>query len=253
MFIRKYWLSVSVVLIAIVATGLYLLQTQHPPEPIVIYKAIDPMPTSQRKTDTVSVGSDTVPPATGPFIQTQALPIEVEAPGDVSATVFDTTAERPIVDTEDIFETNMEAFPDESSKAPADKSEAPTNEQTIKFINSHFERAVDLLDERSRIRKRRKYLRLSNGRTGFTQSPEDKARLDEIKYERYEILRRIGEKVPGAIEVKLFQHPSGRLGLTQYYSPDVFQRELGTVPTGFQKYEAVLGSSLKNQVNLPKQ
>ncbi len=251
MFRRKYWLPAAVALIAIVAIGLYLLQTQPPPEPIVIYKSVDPLPTSEHKTDTVSVGSDTAAPATGPLIQTQTLPIEVENPGNASPTVFETTAERPIVDMEALFETNMEDFPNELRETSEDNTEDPTLKQTIEFINFQLERATDLLYEREEIRKRRNYFRLSDGREGFTQAPEDKARLDEIKYERYEILRSIGEKVPGAIEVKLIRHPSGSLGLTQYYYPDVFQRELGRIPIGFQEYDAVLQPLLTNHVKLP--
>ena len=41
MLIRKYWLPLSVFLIAIIGVGLYLLQTQSPKDPIVIYKAAE--------------------------------------------------------------------------------------------------------------------------------------------------------------------------------------------------------------------
>ena len=41
MFIRKYWLPLSVFLIAIVAVGVYYLQTQPPKEPILIVKPVE--------------------------------------------------------------------------------------------------------------------------------------------------------------------------------------------------------------------
>ena len=52
MFLRKYWLPLSVFLVAIVGVGLYLLATQPPKEPIVIYKPVEPIekPTQQPTT-----------------------------------------------------------------------------------------------------------------------------------------------------------------------------------------------------------
>lgn len=40
MFIRKYWVPISVFLLVICAVGLYILATQPPPDPIVIYKGV---------------------------------------------------------------------------------------------------------------------------------------------------------------------------------------------------------------------
>ena len=52
MFIRKYWLPLSVFLVAIAGIGLYLLATQPPPEPVKIYKVVEPeKPTEQPKTE----------------------------------------------------------------------------------------------------------------------------------------------------------------------------------------------------------
>ena len=53
MFIRKYWLPISVFIVAIVGIGLYLLATQPPKEPIVIYKPVEPIekPTQQPKAE----------------------------------------------------------------------------------------------------------------------------------------------------------------------------------------------------------
>ncbi|MYB92783.1 hypothetical protein F4054_13400 [Candidatus Poribacteria bacterium] len=52
MFIRKYWLPLSVFLVAIAGVGLYLLATQPPKEPIVIYKVVEPeKPTEQPKAE----------------------------------------------------------------------------------------------------------------------------------------------------------------------------------------------------------
>jgi hypothetical protein len=43
MFIRKYWLPLSVFIVAICAVGLYYLQTQPPKAPIKIYKPVEPL------------------------------------------------------------------------------------------------------------------------------------------------------------------------------------------------------------------
>jgi len=52
MFIRKYWLPLSVFIVAIVGIGLYLLATQPPKEPIKIYKVVEPeKPTEQPTTE----------------------------------------------------------------------------------------------------------------------------------------------------------------------------------------------------------
>ena len=58
MFLRKYWLPISVFIVAIVGIGLYLLATQPPKEPIVIYKAVEPIekPPQQPTTAQAPVG-----------------------------------------------------------------------------------------------------------------------------------------------------------------------------------------------------
>ena len=43
MFIRKYWIPISVFIVAIVGIGLYVLSTQPPPEPVKIYKVVEPI------------------------------------------------------------------------------------------------------------------------------------------------------------------------------------------------------------------
>ena len=43
MFIRKYWLPLTVFIVAIVGVGLYLHLTQPPPEPVTIYKPVEPL------------------------------------------------------------------------------------------------------------------------------------------------------------------------------------------------------------------
>ena len=50
MFIRKYWIPLSVLLIAIAAVSVYWTQTRTPKEPIVIYKIVEPLPKSERQT-----------------------------------------------------------------------------------------------------------------------------------------------------------------------------------------------------------
>ena len=60
MFIQKYWLPLSVFVVAVVSVGLYLLATQPPPEPIKIYKAVEPLATpTQAPTTQTPVGEKT--------------------------------------------------------------------------------------------------------------------------------------------------------------------------------------------------
>lgn len=49
MFLRKYWLPLSVFVVAIVGVGLYMLATRPPPETVKIYKTVKPIekPTQQ--------------------------------------------------------------------------------------------------------------------------------------------------------------------------------------------------------------
>ncbi|MDE0400287.1 MAG: hypothetical protein OXL96_21030 [Candidatus Poribacteria bacterium] len=49
MFIRKYWIPLSVFIVAIVGIGLYYLQTRPPKDPIIIYKPVEPLPKSEVK------------------------------------------------------------------------------------------------------------------------------------------------------------------------------------------------------------
>ena len=51
MFLRKYWIPLSVLLIAMCAVSLYWIQTQPPKELIKIYKAVEPLPKSERQTE----------------------------------------------------------------------------------------------------------------------------------------------------------------------------------------------------------
>lgn len=44
MFLRKYWIPLSVFVVAIVGVGLYMLAIQPPKDPIVIYKPVEPLP-----------------------------------------------------------------------------------------------------------------------------------------------------------------------------------------------------------------
>lgn len=41
MFIQKHWVPISVVLLVVCAVGFFILATQPPPEPIIIYKPVE--------------------------------------------------------------------------------------------------------------------------------------------------------------------------------------------------------------------
>ena len=47
MFRRKYWIGLTVFLVAIVGVGLYYLQTRPSKDPIVIIKPVEPLPKSE--------------------------------------------------------------------------------------------------------------------------------------------------------------------------------------------------------------
>ena len=55
MFLRKYWIPISVFIVAIAGVGLYLLATQPPKEPIVIYKPVQPIEKSPTEQPTTQV------------------------------------------------------------------------------------------------------------------------------------------------------------------------------------------------------
>ena len=60
MFLRKDWIPLSVCLVAVVSVGLYLQATQPPPEPIKIYKPVEPLATpTQAPTTQTPVGEKT--------------------------------------------------------------------------------------------------------------------------------------------------------------------------------------------------
>ncbi|MYH83745.1 hypothetical protein F4141_23935 [Candidatus Poribacteria bacterium] len=56
MFLRKYWIPLSVFLVAIAGIGLCLLATQPPKEPIKIYKAVEPEKPTQQPIPQAPVG-----------------------------------------------------------------------------------------------------------------------------------------------------------------------------------------------------
>lgn len=56
MFLRKYWIPLSVFIVAICAVGLYMLTTQPPKEPIVIYKVVEPEKPTEQQTTKAPVG-----------------------------------------------------------------------------------------------------------------------------------------------------------------------------------------------------
>ncbi|MDE0014547.1 MAG: hypothetical protein OXU51_00050 [Candidatus Poribacteria bacterium] len=56
MFLHKYWIPLSVFLVAIAGIGLYLLATQPPKEPIKIYKAVEPEKPTQQPIPQAPVG-----------------------------------------------------------------------------------------------------------------------------------------------------------------------------------------------------
>ena len=61
MFLRKNWLPITVFLVVIAVVCVYMIHTQPPKDPIVIYKAVEPLekPTETEKSTAEVVKSDT--------------------------------------------------------------------------------------------------------------------------------------------------------------------------------------------------
>lgn len=59
MFLRKYWIPILVFIVAITGVGLYMLATQPPKDPIVIYTPVEPLP---KPTAKVPVSQTEKPP-----------------------------------------------------------------------------------------------------------------------------------------------------------------------------------------------
>ena len=56
MFLRKYWIPLSVFIVAIMGVSLYVLQTRPPKEPIKIYKVVEPEKPTEQPTTQAPVG-----------------------------------------------------------------------------------------------------------------------------------------------------------------------------------------------------
>ena len=103
MFIRKYWIPLSMFILAIAGVGLYLLATQPPKDPIVIINTVEPIekPTEQPTAEVVESETDTGGHfhADGTW---HAEPHEVPAPVEMPITPLATPiAEKPTTATTD--------------------------------------------------------------------------------------------------------------------------------------------------------
>ena len=104
MFLRKYWLPISVFIVAIVGVGLYLLATQPPPEPVKIYKAVKPIekPTAEVPEGETSQGGHFHADGTwheGPHETPPTPPVEAPPQPDPLETVSEEERQRIIVQT----------------------------------------------------------------------------------------------------------------------------------------------------------
>ena len=79
MFLRKYWLPLSVFIVAIAVVCVYMIQTQSPKEPIKIYKTVKPTekPTPQAPIGETSQGGHFH--ADGTWHREPHTPVEVSA------------------------------------------------------------------------------------------------------------------------------------------------------------------------------
>ena len=91
MFLRKYWLPLSVLIVVVTCVGLYLLQTQPPKEPVVIIKSVEfekstATQTPKAQTQNASATAVMESQEGGPFRDDGAWHAEThETPADVLA------------------------------------------------------------------------------------------------------------------------------------------------------------------------
>ena len=168
---------------------------------------------------------------------------------DISTTPLEnvggTSTAEPEIPLETEVETGVSAEIPDASGTGADNA---VLEETIQFINVQFAKAIDLLYESAEIKRRSRYRPRSDGSGKWTHiySSEDRARLQEIKYEEYELLSSINEEVPGSIKLRLRQHPTGWVGCDKFFSePEVYEQALGRVPEEYYQYESELFSRLE--------
>lgn len=104
MFLRKYWLPMTVFIVAIVGIGLYLLATQPPKDPIIIYKPVEPLPKSEVKAPVGDTSQGGHFHADGTWHDGPHEPVDPQSTADVNETATP-VYQRPVVSgTVDISE-----------------------------------------------------------------------------------------------------------------------------------------------------
>ena len=168
---------------------------------------------------------------------------------DISTTPMEEVGELFTEEPEILLETEVDTgVSDEIPDASENTADTAMLEETIQFINVQFAKAIDLLYENAEIKKRSRYRPRSDGsgKWMYIYSSEDRARLQEIKYEEYDLLSSINERVPGSIELRLRQHPTGWVGCDKSFAePEVYEQALGRVPEAYYRYESELFSRLE--------
>ena len=81
---RKYWIPISVFIVAIVGVCLYMLTTQTPKDPILIYKPVEPLPKSEVKAPEGDTSQGGHFHADGTWHEGAHEPVEVPAEVDTS-------------------------------------------------------------------------------------------------------------------------------------------------------------------------
>ena len=155
MFIRKYWIPLSVFIVAICGVGLYYLQTQPPKEPIVIYKPVEPIekPTAEVPEGDTSQGGHVHADGTW-----HEGPHEAEAPVESLVEPLSTEeVSEPEAETSVSFEDLFSYTDDEISKMTRDeRSEIRRNLTEIMIHVSGEKTAVSgqrmsLVDEMNQL------------------------------------------------------------------------------------------------------
>ena len=177
MFLRKYWIPLSVCLVVVVSVGLYLLATQPPPAPIKIYKPVEPLATpTQAPTTQTPVGEKTeqgghwhgdewhAEPHTTPAVVSSETDSGFTAEGNGAA------------GTESIFSQMPDGYPlDLPSR---DEIRAMPKEDLMPLADAAFEIAAQLFPEISkRLYTHHRLFSSLTGKYGKGKMPAEKSEI----------------------------------------------------------------------------
>ena len=190
MFIRKYWMPLSVFIVAIVGVGLYLLATQPPKAPIVIYKAVEPIekPTAEVPEGETSQG--------GHFHEDGTWHGEPHAEGDRPVLPPLQAQEtpkfvKPVPDAQDVTITDRVIA---SGDVPDREAfEAMSDEQLSELMDASYKKARELSPEASK-----RMDKWANVHAELTRHANTRAETDAILTEHADRIKPLREAMESA-------------------------------------------------------